>query len=327
MELEQEQLPQIKAMGFSQSLFDAKKPGKLCRGRERWIEPFEIEGEVEAMHRLVISGARFSDDSARDAVRGLHHAGVDIPKLITTLFPRKKFIAFMEDGHPADIPEKALGIEAYEGYRAGGRSQEGLVRWYQPCSGLREIRDILGDNPRQYSTRIRGLGLLAGNEDLDELWEELFPLVGMSSLDSPPAQYQPSALPELLAKLKAVVLFHRDKHGPAIGIYSRESIDVEGKLQSACGDVDALLVPFAVPPMLARWDRAISELKQVWQKSSDEPFPVPESPEPSDWQSRRRRDRRGRRAKKEAAAAQEVEEVVLPQDEVDAFLMVAGDEE
>jgi hypothetical protein len=299
LERAQEELPLIQALGYSQLEFNPAKPGRLCRGRERWIEPFELEGAVEPIHRLVISGAQFSDDSARDALRGLLYSGVDMAKLIASLFPRKKLIAFMEDGHPAYIPEQALGIEAYEAYRAGGRSAEGAVRWYCEISGVRQIRELLGEDPRAYTQRVRGFALVSGNEDLEELWELLFLLVGLSCLDSPPAHYQPSALPEVLARVKVLILFHRDKHGPALGIYSRDPLDFHGRLAVACAESKALLVPFAVPPMLARWDRALSELKQNWEQTHTEPFPVPESDEPSDWQSRRRRDRRSRRSQQE----------------------------
>jgi hypothetical protein len=184
---------------------------------------------------------------------------------------------------------------------------------------------LLGDDPYNYSNRVRGFALVSGDEDLEVLWNDLFLLVGLSCLDSPPAQYQPSALPEILEKVKAVVLIHRDKHGPAIGIYAREAIKTEGRLESVCKDANALLVPFAVPPMLARWDRAISELKQDWSKTHDVPFPVPESSEPSDWQSRRRRDRRSRKSAKEKRAAENIELLTLDGN-IDEFLVEESDE-
>src|SRR5678816_733718 len=132
----------IHALGVSQTPFQPAEPGRLCRGRERWIEPWP-DGDGAPIARLVISGAEFSDDSARDARRGLPFSGVDLAGLITSLFPRKPMIAFMEDGHPADIPEDAEGIEAYPGYRAGGRSEEVMVRWHKRVSGTRDIRAVL----------------------------------------------------------------------------------------------------------------------------------------------------------------------------------------
>src|SRR5687768_12482897 len=115
----------IHALGFSENRFDPKDPGRLCRGRERWIEPWETDGPPAELHRIVVSGAMFSDDGASDARRGIPFSGVDIPSVLGVLYPGTRWVAFMEDGHPADIPPDALGVEAYEGYRAGGRQELG----------------------------------------------------------------------------------------------------------------------------------------------------------------------------------------------------------
>ena len=92
--------------------------------------------------------------------------------------------------------------------------------------------------------------------------------------------YSPTApwgVPAVLEHVPSVALIHRDKHGPALGIYGREPFSVDG-LHSSPSDESGsqpLLVPFAIPPMLARWDRALSELREVWDESSLGPFPVP----------------------------------------------------
>lgn len=283
----------IRALGFSQEMFNPSRPGRLCRGRERWIEPYPLEPEPERVHRLVLTGATFSDDSARDAQRGLHHSGIELAQVLAILFPRKALLAFTEDGHPADLPEQAEGIEAYLGFRAGGHSRETLVRWHQEVSGLRELRALLGDDPR--AETVRGFVTLAGGEDLDLLLDKLFLLTGMSTLDSPPARFQPAALPEVLELVRAVVLLHRDKHGTAVGVYSREAVRAEGRIEALCDKHGVLQVPFAIPPMLARWDRALSELRQSWVESRDDEFPVPPASEPSTWEPRRR-SRRGRKS-------------------------------
>jgi len=281
----------LHALGFSNTEFNPTEPGRLCRGRERWIEPWPIEDPIEPIHRLVISGATFSDDSARDALRGLPHSKVEMSEVIGALFPYTTLLAFMEDGHPADTPEGADGVELYVGYRAGGLSEEMLMRWYKPVEGLDEIHGVLGDDPQ--AELVRGFAVLRGDEDLDELWEQLFVLVGMSTLDSPPARYQPAALLELLERVPAVILLHRDKHGPALGVYSREPIEARPQLQEVCDAQGTLLVPFAIPPMLARWDRALAELRDVWIETRDDEFPVPPSAEPSTWEPRwKRRQRR-----------------------------------
>jgi hypothetical protein len=273
----------IHALGYSHTTFDPSRPGRLCRGRERWIDPWEFDRGETPIHRLVISGAAFDDDSARDALRGVQHSKVDLAALVASLFPRKQMLAFMEDGHPADIPEDANGIEAYDGYRAGGRIGLGLVRWHAEASGVRMFRELIGEDPDE---RVRGLALLDDVEDPDALTEALFRLVGMSNQDSPPSRYNPAALQEVLALSKAVALFHRDKHGPALGVYSRAPIKTDGRLESLCEKADALLVPFAIPPMLARWDRALAELRTQWLDEREDDFPVPPAAEPTPWTRR-----------------------------------------
>lgn len=287
----------ISALGISHTDFDAADPGRLCRGRERWIAPYPLEGEAP-LHRLVISGATFEDDSARDALRGVQHSGVDLAAVIAALFPRKRLLATMEDGHPADIPEGAEGVEVYLGHRAGGFDKEPLVRWHKVVSGVREIRALLGDDPNE--DRVRTFALLADDTDIEALLPRLFLFTGMSTLDSPPARYQPAALPEVLELVKAVVVLHRDKHGPAVGVYAHEPVKLGARVQALADKAGALVVPFAIPPMLARWDRALAELRAVWPESHEEPFPVPPAPEGQRWQPRR--SRRERRMRQEAGA-------------------------
>lgn len=300
----------IRALGFSVDTLDPYDPGRLCRGRERWIEPLEDDAadggdeESEELSRLVLTGAAFSDDSAADALRGLPHAGVELAQVLQALFPRKVLLAFMEDGHPADIPEGAEGVEAYEGYRAGGAVSLGLVRWHKLVTNVKDLREILGESAED--DRVRGFVVLDAapeGDDLEDLLERVFLLVGMSTLDSPPARYQPVALPEILEVARAVVLLHRDKHGLAAGIYTDEPVRVEGKLDALAEKAGALLVPFAIPPMLARWDRAIAELRANWMATRKDEFPVPPAAEAPPWE-RGGRGRRGRDRRQQASAAE-----------------------
>lgn len=283
----------VRALGFSNAPFRPFRAGRLCRGRERWIEPWEPEeGEADAqVHRLVVSGAAFSDLSASDALRGLSHSGVDPAEVVAALFPDAELLAFMEDGHPADIPDDAVGVELYDGHRAGGRDEMPLVRWCKRVRGVDAIRAMLGE---PHEDRLRGFAVLPADADPaddEALFDALFPLVGMSTIDSPPARFQPAALPDLVARLRAVVLVHRDKNGSSLGFYSREPLASGPALARLTEGADSLLVPFAIPPMLARWDRALSELRASWSK--DRPFPVPEPSGGYQWDGRRRR--RGRR--------------------------------
>jgi hypothetical protein len=282
----------VRALGYSENPFDVRDPGRLCRGRERWIEPYELDEPPPALVRTVISGAAFSDDTAADARRTTDASGLRPADVIEALFPGARFLAFMEDGHPADIPEVAEGVEAYEGYRSGGRQELGLVRWYAHVQGRDAVEALLGDQPDE---RIRGLAVLPAETrgkgsvvDEEALRDALFHLVGFSTLDSPPARYQPLALPEVLQHVEALILLHRDKHGPAVAVYSRAPLaDLTGRLAAAAVSLgDVLLVPFAIPPMLARWDRALHELRAQWPGPGE--FPVPRGVPQHDPRRRRR---------------------------------------
>lgn len=289
----------IHALGYSTNDFDAARPGRLCRGRERWIEPIEMDGP-QPMYRLVITGAQFTDDSARDALRGIPHSNIGVGELIAALFQGCSLLAFMEDGHPADIPDEADGVEVYLGHRAGGLVEEPMVRWHKPLSSAEEILALFDGDAE--AAKCRGLLIMNEGQDVDEnLLQSLFLFSGMSTLDSPPAVYQPSAIPELLETVQAVIVIHRDKHGPALGIYTLEPLEKQAELAAVCERHDSLLVDFAIPPMLARWDRALSDMRIKWMAERDDEFPVPPAPEPSHWE-RGRRDRRKAKAAPEAEA-------------------------
>lgn len=285
----------IRALGYSQvDDFHPHEPGRLCRGRERWIAPWELEpgADEPELSQLVVTGAAFEDDSARDALRGLPAAGVDVADLIAALFPKRRLLAFVEDGHPADIRDGAFGVELYDGYRAGGRTVLPQVRWYLTVDKVDALRALADDLVQE---RISGFVVIDKKADPAALVDKVFPLVGLSTQDSPPARYNPAALPDLLEVVDAVVLLHRDKHGPVLGVYSDEPIEGAVEvLRGVAAKSDCLLVPFAIPPMLARWDRALHELRQGWERDHTEPFPVPRSTQPSHWESRRDRRRRGR---------------------------------
>jgi hypothetical protein len=293
----------VRALGYSHNTFDPSAPGRLCRGRERWIDSFDLDTPPQQLYRTVVSGAAFSDDSASDALRGLPHSGIDTAQVLGTLFQRKKLIAFMEDGHPADIPEDATGVEMYTGHRAGGRSEALMVRWFKEVNGIREIRSVLGDDDQD--PKVLGFALLDAEVELDDdVRSRIFLLVGMSCLDSPPARFQPAALPDVLDAAKAVVLLHRDKQGPAVAVYSREPFVTDARLEGLCEKHETMLVRFAIPPMLARWDRALAELRADWVSTRSDPFPVPPAPEGHHWEPRHQRhDRRRHRERLSAEAA------------------------
>ena len=297
----------IAALGYSHNSFNAGKPGRLCRGRERWIEPWELE-EDAMLHRLVISGAAFTDDSARDALRGINHSRVKVAQVVQALYPDRRLLVFMEDGHPADIPDGAEDLEVYVGYRAGGQQSEPMVRWTKEVCGAEAVEEILGSN--EESIVVRGFAVLHPDQNAEELKESVFQLTGMSCVDSPPACFQPAVLPEILALVESLILIHRDKHGPSVGVYSKEPVETDGRLDSVCDASGSLLVPFAIPPMLARWDRALAEMRAAWEQEQEAPFPVPASSEPSHWDSRgrRRHRRRGKGNKKDSSSSDATEQ-------------------
>jgi len=297
----------IHALGYSETTFTPSRPGRLCRGRERWIEPWPRDADApsdkDSVHRLVVTGAEFEDDSAARANRGLTFSGLDIAAVVAAMLPRRELLAFCEDGHPADIPHDALEVELYTGHRAGGRSEELRVRWLLAVSGLTGLRHAIGDDN---DPRVQGFVWPRADVSVDDaaLREAIYLLSGMGSLDSPPSRFQPAALHDLFETCRAVVLLHRDKHGPAVGLYTPEPVEgAAERLAAAAEKKDSLPVRFAIPPMLARWDRALSEARASWLDTHDTPFPVPAAPEPASRSRGRGRDRLSRKARDQARQA------------------------
>jgi hypothetical protein len=258
----------IKALGYSQTLFDPTNPGRLCRGRERWVEAYPLD-EPPALERLVISGAAFSDDTARDAKRGLRFSGLDHGELLELLFPGQALLAFCEQGLLDAVPEGAILVESHQQPRDGGRRMDVCVRWRVPVSGAQGIAALVSDGPGAADGFIPWQGELS-----DSLEEALFLLTGQGDrIDFPVRSYQPSAIPVVLEHVPWLALVHLDKHSPALSIYTRENPGLEAVLARIGEGGDTLSVPFSIPPMLARWDRALYELRQRW--SQDREFPVP----------------------------------------------------
>ena len=296
------------ALGFHEGKFNPYKPGRLSRGRERWITPWPEPDEAEAIQRVTISGTTLTDDAARDNLRGVAHSGLSLAHLITDLFPRRHFVGFMEDGHASEIPDDATEVEAFLASTAGGRGRTPAVRWRKTANGLTGLLSLLP--AEQAKTDLLGLAVLpSDNKTPDGLSNLLYALTGLSTQDSPPARFQPGALIDLLAVIPALILFHRDKDGAAVSIYTTNTVFTE-KLEAVATKRDVLLVPFSIAPMLARWDRALFEWRQNWNK--EDPFPVPESETPSGWairtQHRIQREKEKKlRAEKRAAEQAERE--------------------
>ncbi|MFZ5476035.1 MAG: hypothetical protein ACOZNI_04610 [Myxococcota bacterium] len=278
----------VRAFGYSNDVLDTRDPGRLCRGRERWVEALP-DVPPARVYRTVVSGAVFSDDSARDAKRGYKYSGVSAGALLDALFPGAPVLGFREAGDPRALPPGMLLEEDWTRPIAGGLRSEPAVRWIAPVRGA-EI-DVWIEGERDGLAAPRADGFVVGGLPLSpRLVDALFQLVGWSDPDDRPARhYNPAAIPEVLEHARAVVLLHLDKHGPVLAIYTRDPLESDGILDLTARAADAFPVPFAIPPMLARWDRALYELRMDWDPTHDGEFPVPPADDAGGrWSSRRK---------------------------------------
>ena len=289
----------VNALGYCEDVFNPSDPGRLCRGRERWIESYPDE-EKQPIRRVVISGAAFSDDSAGDARRGLCYSGSSAAEIVHALFGEKNLTAWAEEASPSTVPADAAAVETYTITHPGGPLRRWAARWTLDCDGATSIDAALDAGADVIVVRSGSeedappLGPavdpshapvppLADEPDrspssLSEgLRQRLYLLTGLRQDTS--RRFQAGVLPELLGHVEAIILVHSDKHGRCLGIYSRELIQVAATLTELSADRDTLVVPFAIPPMLARWDRALWELRQEWSEEEHGVFPVPEAPE------------------------------------------------
>jgi hypothetical protein len=285
------------ALGFVIEVFDPTTPGRLCRGRERWIEyeTMETEEESTPIHRIIMSGATFSDDRARDARRGIAFGPVGYAPLLQSLLGEGMLVAYCEEGHPQEVPETAAGVEHHTVARPGGSLREWRVRWHVEVTDDASLEHALqagadvfvvlkapSDDPASTAHESPLIPPLADEAAfLPNFFNEsfasaLFLLAGFRSEGRPNRYFQPWGVPAVLEHVDAVALIHRDKHGPALGVYRTAPFDMEAISSSLNQEnTQPLLVPFAIPPMLARWDRALSELRATWDTASLGDFPVP----------------------------------------------------
>lgn len=268
--------PMIRGLGYSNTTFNPSRPGRLCRGREVWVKGWEEE-ETE-LHRFVFSGALFSDDSAREAQRGLSVIEVDVGALLEALFPGAPALVFVEDGSLADVPDYAESREEYFAELAGGRLKEPCCRWRAEVTDRDELSRLI------LSDEIAGALIGAKWPPSEELEEALYLLTSFSDSSCHPfTRFQPLAMAAVLEHCDVLVCVHQDKHGPAVALYSREKLAIEERLEEFAKGAGLLPVPFAIPPMLARWDRALYELRVAWRKRGEGEFPVPPAVNSSRW--------------------------------------------
>lgn len=296
----------ISALGYSHDDFNPAEPGRLCRGRERWIESWPREPDV-GLFRLVISGARFTDDSARDAYRGIEFSGLGLGEVLARLYEGRELIACAEEAHQRRVPEGAEGLEFIEQHIPGGPLRSWSARWSLRCRSAEEIdaavaagADVFlladevegeGEHGQHGSVPPAADDLAAQRPGLPESVRQwLFLLTGYRRMSPPTRRFQPTAVAEALEHVKTLILVHQDKHGPCVAIYGEEPPEGTGILDELAEEAGILAVPFAIPPMLARWDRALWELRQEWDESERGEFPVPPAPEDRrSWGRRRAR--------------------------------------
>ena len=269
----------IRALGTSLDRFDPNDPGRLCRRRERWLEALPAP-DAPVLYRFVATGAAFSDAGAHDAKRGLSWSGVDAGTVVDAAFPDAPLLAFAWSGDPRTVPAGTVFEEDWTRPLVGGARRVPAVRWIAPCRRDQVAAWTAGTDAEGYAgPRADGFLVKAWPKAPDEratLIARLHALVGFSLDEAPPVQrYAATALPALLDLTEAVVLVHEDKHAPAVGIYTRDPVDADAALEAAARAAGALNVPFDIPPMLARWDRALWELQQRWDTARDGEFPVP----------------------------------------------------
>lgn len=278
----------VRAFGWCNESFDPLFPGRLCRGREKWLDGLPDTPSV-MLHRTVMSGAVFSDDSARDAQRGFAFSGIGAGRLLAALFPGNSIWAFCEHGDPRALPPKMFIEEDFPRAISGGLRYHPAVRWVAQA----KVDDVdlwsVGERDGRVVPKADGFVVLRGTPSPAVL-EGIFLLVGHSDPDDRPARkYNATALPILLDHVAAVVLLHLDKHSPVMGVYTKNPLEADETFRESAKAANVFPVPFAIPPMLARWDRALYELRMGWDVTTFGDFPIPPAEDAGGrWSMRRR---------------------------------------
>lgn len=280
----------VRAFGYCNDVIESGSPSRLCRGRERWLEGLP-DAESNVVFRTVLSGATFTDDSARDALRGYRFAGVSAGVALAELFPGATVFAFCHTGDPIALPDALVLEEDWVEPLHGGVRVRPAVRWVCKAAGPVVDELLNGEIEGEPGPRAEGFVVVRGTEVSPELLDAIYHLSGFADATLTPQElYAASALPEVLEHALAVVLLHLDKHGPAFAIYTAERLDAEQTIRRVAREAGAFAVPFAIPPMLARWDRALYELRLDWDAETYGEFPVPPADDAGGrWSARSRR--------------------------------------
>ena len=272
----------ISCLGYSQTSFSTKHPDRLCRGREFWIyQPEDVEDV--SIFRTVISGTKIKGSRLLNIKRGLRCTGKDIYTLLTLLFPKKSLTGFVEEGIASNIPPNASGVELYQLSRPFESNKKWFARYEVPIdeqwkeSLLDEGMDIiLIPKEIERTAKINNpIPALVDDEIRESTLSEairksLFLLAGHRNPQNSYALFQAIGIAEVLKYCEVLILLHRDKHDVCLGIYTSDEAYILPKM--ALEAADFMLVPFGIPPMLARWERALQELERNWTKETPFPF-------------------------------------------------------
>jgi len=279
------------AVGLSHTLFSAKKIGNLCRGKEWWIEVDAAERE-QVLSRTVLSGVELQDERARQARRGLQFSGKEIEEFIQAIANDQMLVACAEDSYVHDIPIQATGVEHYQMSKLGFAMNSWFARWELQCADSTSVREALDKGvdlfllaPQNSSEKEQQqwlerhpaeYGTSASAPILSEqLKTDVHRLIGGRENRQAGARYVADAIWDVLESCSAIILLHEDKHSRCLGIYSKEEGNIAELVERFCQQYDILYVPFSIPPMLARWDRAIRDLRRDWNAEDRGEFPIP----------------------------------------------------
>ena len=285
----------ISAIGYSKNTFTPFRPQKLGRGKESWLEEVYSETEMvlklmaeqqasadQTIHRIIFSGAKLEDISAKNTERALMASGVTAGELLFALYPDAELVVCGEEC--GSVPEGAVGVEAYRVSETTGVLGAWRYRWTLPCKEPQQLdkavslggQVVLIDPQKREEEPVN---VLAAENPPD--FEQAPPMLSeaakqalflLSNGRAYKAKYRASALPKILTHASQVALFHNDRNGYALGVYSHQDPEIDTHLDAYARSRAILLVPFVIPPMIARWDRALLELLRAWDKK--EPFPL-----------------------------------------------------
>ncbi|MAA78766.1 MAG: hypothetical protein CL916_05860 [Deltaproteobacteria bacterium] len=263
---------EVSCFGYSQTVFSTHRPDRLCRGREYWIyQPEEVEEEV--VFRTVISGTTILDQEIRHLSRGIRCSGHSLGDIVSVLFSQK-IVGWVEEGDPNFIPSSACGVELYRMSRPNAKVNKWCAR-YEIKIDADELDDlvelgmdawVVNPNKRAKTEPVpenRPYPAII-DEELnhpvlcEELRNAMFWLTGHRNPQNKHACFQPVAIPEVLKYCDALVLLHKDKHDVCLGIYTLDA-EFEFSIDEIQEKLSSLVIPFSIPPMLARWDRALKE--------------------------------------------------------------------